>query len=436
MTKQSNSNHYSWKQIEEHKDSWLVIDNKVYDVSTFAGKHPGGKEIITKYLGKDASDAFFCRSASRRKGHLHSKVAMKWLESLKVGELVPEERMEETIHTAAPVASSNEDGSSSSYVIGFSRNNNNNDNDMNASGNGDKINHNHLNNRRSSNNDCSDINNKKEKQMEESEEDLMRKKVAIRHKEKYGVDINKPLVYQAFNLAPETYLEWIDDPIPGTARLFGPDWMEVGTRTNWRTIPMIWTPIILFGLILAVKIPISNLTPLSFCLSFLAGELAWALFEYCLHRFIFHWKPRPIYLFGYIPLPIPVRFQQLLHFLLHGIHHILPTDGDRLVAPPSLSISVALVFLFLPIVFPLILLMYSISPAFLYFILPSMLVLLSGFGAGYMSYDLIHYYLHHGEPNLKYFKYLKSAHNSHHYDEHDKHFGVSNPLFDFLLNTA
>eukprot|EP01013_Petalomonas_cantuscygni_P043278 TRINITY_DN8045_c0_g1_i1.p1 TRINITY_DN8045_c0_g1~~TRINITY_DN8045_c0_g1_i1.p1 ORF type:complete len:637 (+),score=91.43 TRINITY_DN8045_c0_g1_i1:123-2033(+) len=38
-------------------DMWLAIDHKVYDVSRFARRHPGGK-LITFYGGRDATDAF------------------------------------------------------------------------------------------------------------------------------------------------------------------------------------------------------------------------------------------------------------------------------------------------------------------------------------------------------------------------------------------
>lgn len=39
---------------------------------------------------------------------------------------------------------------------------------------------------------------------------------------------------------------------------------------------------------------------------------------------------------------------------------------------------------------------------------------------GYMSYDLIHYYLHHGAPKAgTYFYLLKRIHNYHHFSHHE-----------------
>jgi len=49
---------YSWEEISHHterKDRWIVVDGYVYDVSTWARRHPGGEKIITSYAGQDAS---------------------------------------------------------------------------------------------------------------------------------------------------------------------------------------------------------------------------------------------------------------------------------------------------------------------------------------------------------------------------------------------
>lgn len=51
-------NFYSTEEIQRHNardDKWLVIDGKVYDISTWAKKHPGGARIISHYAGEDAT---------------------------------------------------------------------------------------------------------------------------------------------------------------------------------------------------------------------------------------------------------------------------------------------------------------------------------------------------------------------------------------------
>lgn len=50
---------YSAKQIAEHStkgDCWIIYQDKVYDVSGFAHKHPGGSKVITDLAGTDATD--------------------------------------------------------------------------------------------------------------------------------------------------------------------------------------------------------------------------------------------------------------------------------------------------------------------------------------------------------------------------------------------
>lgn len=39
-------------------DAYIVVDNKVYDVSKFAAVHPGGRKILLGVAGKDATRQF------------------------------------------------------------------------------------------------------------------------------------------------------------------------------------------------------------------------------------------------------------------------------------------------------------------------------------------------------------------------------------------
>lgn len=51
----------TWEEVQRHntkKDCWLVVDDKVYDVSKFIPYHPGGS-ILARYAGNDATDAFY-----------------------------------------------------------------------------------------------------------------------------------------------------------------------------------------------------------------------------------------------------------------------------------------------------------------------------------------------------------------------------------------
>ncbi|THH05905.1 hypothetical protein EW145_g4457 [Phellinidium pouzarii] len=45
-------------QHDSSKSCWVIIQNKVYDVTEFLPEHPGGANIILKYAGKDATAAY------------------------------------------------------------------------------------------------------------------------------------------------------------------------------------------------------------------------------------------------------------------------------------------------------------------------------------------------------------------------------------------
>lgn len=50
---------YSLQQVAEHNskdDCWLVYNDKVYDVTDFSRKHPGGHKVIAGLAGTDATD--------------------------------------------------------------------------------------------------------------------------------------------------------------------------------------------------------------------------------------------------------------------------------------------------------------------------------------------------------------------------------------------
>ena len=51
-------NEYEWKEINTHnleKDFWIVINNKIYDLTKFLKMHPGGKVLLLPYGGKDCT---------------------------------------------------------------------------------------------------------------------------------------------------------------------------------------------------------------------------------------------------------------------------------------------------------------------------------------------------------------------------------------------
>lgn len=49
---------YTWEEVQEHNltgDQWLVIERKVYNVSEWTKRHPGGSRVLEHYIGEDAT---------------------------------------------------------------------------------------------------------------------------------------------------------------------------------------------------------------------------------------------------------------------------------------------------------------------------------------------------------------------------------------------
>ncbi|KAG9439673.1 hypothetical protein H6P81_019838 [Aristolochia fimbriata] len=52
---------YSLQEVSEHntrEDCWVVVDGKVYDVTSYLDEHPGGDDVLLAATGKDATDQF------------------------------------------------------------------------------------------------------------------------------------------------------------------------------------------------------------------------------------------------------------------------------------------------------------------------------------------------------------------------------------------
>ncbi|KAJ8063267.1 hypothetical protein OCU04_008498 [Sclerotinia nivalis] len=57
----SETKEYTYVEAAEHKtkkDLFMVIDDKVYDASSFVDEHPGGEEVLLDVGGQDATEAF------------------------------------------------------------------------------------------------------------------------------------------------------------------------------------------------------------------------------------------------------------------------------------------------------------------------------------------------------------------------------------------
>lgn len=59
---------YTWEEIQKHNlrtDKWLVIERKVYNVTKWANRHPGGHRVISHCAGEDATVRTHARTPTR-----------------------------------------------------------------------------------------------------------------------------------------------------------------------------------------------------------------------------------------------------------------------------------------------------------------------------------------------------------------------------------
>lgn len=70
-------------EVKHHCDAtscWIIVDDKVYDVTKFLELHPGSEEIILEYGGGEASGSFWDKG--------HSKHAVRMLQQYHIGDLL------------------------------------------------------------------------------------------------------------------------------------------------------------------------------------------------------------------------------------------------------------------------------------------------------------------------------------------------------------
>lgn len=160
------------------------------------------------------------------------------------------------------------------------------------------------------------------------------------------------------------------------------------------------------GLIVYTKMAtdLSNLQVISL---FFAGWLFFTFVEYMVHKYAYHAK-----------LDANEK-QKKVSYIMHGAHHEYPKDKQRLALPPLLSVLIGTLLLLL---FELILDIYSFS-------------FLAGFMTGYAFYLLVHYSIHIFRPPNNFLKALWSNHAIHHYYSEHLMYGVSSPIWDYILGT-
>lgn len=190
----------------------------------------------------------------------------------------------------------------------------------------------------------------------------------------------------------------------GSAHMFDNPFLEKISRTHISIPIVLFLSISLVSFYYAITSTSIGLT--SGILILLAGIFVFTFVEYMMHKYFFHMEP-----------DTPAKDK--LQYSVHGVHHDYPKDKDRLAMPPFISAFYALVFY---VVFTFIMGDYA-----LYF--------LPGFLLGYSAYLGVHFIVHAYQPPKNFLKILWVNHAVHHYKDPDVAFGVSSPLWDYILGT-
>lgn len=189
----------------------------------------------------------------------------------------------------------------------------------------------------------------------------------------------------------------------GQAQLFKNSYLEMLTKTHPLVIWGMYLPVFAGLPFYAAKLGYSAERII---LLYLAGMLFWTLFEYIMHRFVFHWTAES------------QRAQKIV-YVMHGNHHHFPRDKERLFMPPVPSLIISSVLFALCYLF-------MGRNAFMFF---------PGFILGYLIYGSMHYAIHAWNPPFKWMKPLWRNHHLHHYKDEHRGYGVSTTLWDRIFGT-
>lgn len=76
---------YTMDEVKNHNTAeslWVVLNDKVYNVTSFLKAHPGGEKPLLKYAGTDATVKF-----NSVKAHKESPTIPSFMESMCIGVL-------------------------------------------------------------------------------------------------------------------------------------------------------------------------------------------------------------------------------------------------------------------------------------------------------------------------------------------------------------
>jgi dihydroceramide fatty acyl 2-hydroxylase len=190
--------------------------------------------------------------------------------------------------------------------------------------------------------------------------------------------------------------------------------IEFLTRTRWWASPAVYLPIC--AAIVGASVAWGGLPWWAAPPLLVAGAFSWTLYEYLLHRFLFHWTP---------PIPGGARLQRLWH----GLHHERYNDPLRIVISPLITLWLAGILLL-----PHLAIAWLLAPA-----LPwgAPVTWFAGTLVGWVTYSVTHWALHCRPFKSARMRRLRAHHMLHHVDPRyaDARYGVTTTLWDRAFGT-
>ncbi len=177
---------------------------------------------------------------------------------------------------------------------------------------------------------------------------------------------------------------------------------------RWRLFVSFWLyPMLAAGLLVSLAAAGFAVSALSMLGWAFLGLLVWSLLEYLMHRFLFHWTPEN---------------RAIRRFLasLHLRHHGAPREPGHILVRPQYSLPLS----------GLLLVVWSLLLGWV----PAV-ALMVGTWSGFLYYEAVHYRIHMSKKSAGLLGLQRKSHFYHHFVDDEHCFGVTSPLWDWILGT-
>jgi len=113
MSDEEETKRFTIAEVKAHNTKgspWLIIHDKVYDVSKFLDEHPGGEEVLLEQAGRNATENF--------EDVGHSSDARELMKTYQIGNIVEHECQEKPKPAKAAASTSGSSGAKKTETSG------------------------------------------------------------------------------------------------------------------------------------------------------------------------------------------------------------------------------------------------------------------------------------------------------------------------------